>query len=480
MVMKRYLTLFAMAALLLAACKPEELPDNSGNNGNDKEPEVLAPELLLTSSPTMEFEAEGGNANILFVIKNPAEGEIVTAECEAEWVTDLTAEAKKVTFSVQPNETESERTTKIVVSYQELSFEVSVSQKGLEPEPEPEPEPEVIEVTGAFLTGTYYGNEYSDAYNYYVVVGDKDLTSEGDFPTGSSFFAFDLYSTVSAEDGATCVVPAGEYAFDAASSCTAGTFSDSYSYALFIDDSGAETEVAITAGNVAISENKLEATVTIEGDKTYHIVYEGALEIVGSGGGDGLSVSTLTEDLTISSENGLLLGEFYGDYYEMGMDNYMLSLYADSETFSGHAFMFEVLTEPGAGLAGTYSSMYSTGDAPYYIPGDYEVEGGYLSPYFSWYMSVTEGGMDGNNYAPLVDGNLTISINEDGTYTIVIDMYDDLGHKVSGTITAEASILDEEGNPLSTMQKSRSKGHRPTNIKKAQKSIKAPLTFKSK
>lgn len=475
--MKRYLSLLAMAALLFAACKPEELPDNSGNNGNNKEPEgeAPAPELILTSNPNMEFELQGGNANILFAIRNPVEGETVTAECEAEWVTDLTAEAKKVSFFVQPNETESERTTKIVVSYQELSFEVSVSQKA--------PEPKAIEFTAITLTGKYYETNYTDdTYSYLVKLSDKELTSNGQPAAGSAVFIFDLYSTIAAEKGETCRVPEGEYVFDEAFTYATGTFADLSSYVVLVDEYGVRTEALYTAGSVVVSENKFEATITVQGGQAYHIVYEGPIEIEGTGVEEERQpVSSLTEDLTVSSENGLMEVIFDSNWYGMEVDSYTISLYDNRETLSGHSFKLDLLTPLEVGMDGTYISIKGDEDGDYhYYPGDYKIKDGVLTAYNSWYMSVTEGEEDGNSYAPLVDGTVTISNNEDGTYTVVFDMYDDLGHKISGTITATANIYDTEGNPMNAMQKSSSAGQKPTSIKKALKPIKAPLTFISK
>jgi hypothetical protein len=82
-----------------------------------------------------------------------------------------------------------------------------------------------------------------------------------------------------------------------------------------------------------------------------------------------------------------------------------------------------------------------------FLPGEYEVEDGYLYPYGSWYMSVTGGMMDGTAYAPLVDCEIVIT-EADGIYTITLDAYDDNGFNISGVLSGVGEIYDEEGNPM--------------------------------
>ena len=87
------------------------------------EPTKKEVKLELTSEATLTFDAEGGSGAIAFTLENAVEGVNATASCEADWVTDLTVE-NYVTFNVAKNEGEA-RSTKIVVAYQEKSFEVA-------------------------------------------------------------------------------------------------------------------------------------------------------------------------------------------------------------------------------------------------------------------------------------------------------------------------------------------------------------------
>lgn len=115
---------FALLALPLAfvACEPEPAPEPEPQ----PEPEEKTPVLTLTSNDVLDFKAEGGVGFIKYTLENAVEGVKLNATCEADWVTDLVA-GDNVVFKVVANEGEA-RTTKVVVSYDTQSFEVTVNQ----------------------------------------------------------------------------------------------------------------------------------------------------------------------------------------------------------------------------------------------------------------------------------------------------------------------------------------------------------------
>jgi hypothetical protein len=118
--MKRFITMLVVSAIAFMACKKEEAPK--------------PPVFNVTSEKTMNFEAAGGNGTITYTIENPSEALSVIAQCEAEWVTDIT-EGTSVTFTVVANESLEARSTEITVSYGESVQKVSVSQDGRVPNP---------------------------------------------------------------------------------------------------------------------------------------------------------------------------------------------------------------------------------------------------------------------------------------------------------------------------------------------------------
>jgi lipoprotein len=69
----------AVAAVALVGCKED-----------NPEP-VPAPVITLESESTVSFFAAGGNGEIKYSIANSVEGVTLHADCEADWVTDVTA-----------------------------------------------------------------------------------------------------------------------------------------------------------------------------------------------------------------------------------------------------------------------------------------------------------------------------------------------------------------------------------------------------
>lgn len=120
--MKRYLSLLAMAAIAFMACDPQE------------ETPELPVVFEITSEATLSFDADGGNGTITYKLENPVEGVSVNAECEADWVVDLTA-GSTVTFTVPANDKTEARSTKITISYGDINHEVAVSQDAMIPDP---------------------------------------------------------------------------------------------------------------------------------------------------------------------------------------------------------------------------------------------------------------------------------------------------------------------------------------------------------
>ena len=113
MKLKNFFYLLLALPLAFAAC--------------EEDPDVQPVVLKLTSEATMDFDANGGTGAITYTLENAVEGIKLKATCADAWVEDLTA-GEQVTFTVVKNETTEARETKIVVSYDKASFEVTVKQ----------------------------------------------------------------------------------------------------------------------------------------------------------------------------------------------------------------------------------------------------------------------------------------------------------------------------------------------------------------
>ncbi len=111
---------YLLLALPLAFAACEETPNEV------EKPVEKNPVLTLTSDATLNFGAEGGQAEITYTLENAVEGTELTATCEADWVKAVAGDKVRVTVSA--NDVEEAREAKIVVAYGDQNFEVAVKQ----------------------------------------------------------------------------------------------------------------------------------------------------------------------------------------------------------------------------------------------------------------------------------------------------------------------------------------------------------------
>ncbi len=486
--MKKILSVFAMMAMLFAACTPEDQPgtneggnENEGgnNNGGNENTEQKAPELKLTTAATLDFTAEGGDGSISYVISDPVQGASVSATCDADWITDLKAGETRATFTVAPYEsTEAPRSTKIVLTYDKApAVEVNVTQQPAAAEVKPDA-PDV-EFTATYLFGEYAGTAYgTEGYNYYVILTDMifELTQQGmAFNTGSHAYILDLYSEVAVGDGEN-IIPNGTYELDMTSAGDPGTIAEEFSSYVEVGDDLSQYDY--TSATLTVTDNKLEL-VAVVGGKTHKVTYEGSLLLTmpGQGGNTGGSVSTLTGDVEVEHNECVIMAANWGDFYEIGLDNYMFEVYTNAETGVGDYFIFETLTSADT-FAGNYTFLTDATEVfdnlvmPASMDEDYNLLG-------SWYLSLSwneeyEGpAIDGVTVAPLFDGEMVFEFDEEaGTCTILLDGYDDAGNNVVASLSGIYMLEDYSEEEAAYVKKNRasSKSNGLKNIK----SLKTP------
>lgn len=120
--MKKFYFIFVALSLMFAAC---ETPNNGNEPNDDKRP--TAPELVLMSDTVIEFDAEGGDGEIVYTLENAVEDVKLEATCDAAWITDISV-GETVTFVVAANEGEARETT-ITLAYDALTSGVVVKQR---------------------------------------------------------------------------------------------------------------------------------------------------------------------------------------------------------------------------------------------------------------------------------------------------------------------------------------------------------------
>lgn len=461
--MKKILSVFAMMAMLFAACTPEDQPgtnnggnENEGGNNNGGEntekPEA-APELKLTTAATLDFTAEGGDGSISYVISNPVEGATVSAACEADWVTGLKAGETRATFTVAPYEsTEAPRSTKIVLTYDKApAVEVNVTQQPAVPEINPDA-PDV-DFKASVMLCDYYGGDAMTGYNYWLILADvePEVSLDGQiYPAEySNIYFIDLYASVPVGDGEP-VLPAGVYSSeDGSISLGDYTF---YVHTESLDED--YPAVSFSKIDMTVEGNKIVVLAALANGEVHKVEYEGDLKLKMPEP----RISTLAADYSVKSEMAAFLAINYGDYYEVGMDNYMIQVYSDMnalENGSCDAFNVEILTENDATFAGTYDcvNVYELESedelTQCFLPGMFEItEDGYIQFYSTWYFTKTAAQIDGKAYAPLTDGTITFTEIEEGIFSCTFDTIDDRGNAISAELTGLAVIYDEDGQLL--------------------------------
>lgn len=139
-----------------------------------------APVLSIEKS-TVEVSVEGGSYSVAYSVENAVEGVGPVATTEAEWVTELKAEAGAISFVVEANEEFEPREAKVTVAYEGAkSVEFSVKQVALT-------RPELI-VGKSELEVAASGGEYSISYVIKNAIAGEELklTTEANWLTVSA------------------------------------------------------------------------------------------------------------------------------------------------------------------------------------------------------------------------------------------------------------------------------------------------------
>lgn len=300
---------------------------------------------------------------------------------------------------------------------------------------------ETVEVDVPYAYAFYFGDMYTPGYadNYYLFLSDLGLDEEGyELPNGT-YYRFDLYAPIT--DSNLTKLPAGTYTIDMYDSGEPWTASLSYSGYYVMDEDGWDYVVADYPGSGTIVVNEdgsVVAEVTMLSSGETHKVTRAAGDITvydgRTGGGEGDDTySTLTSDLVCDLSDHTLYYENYGDWYEVGCQNWMVAIMPNSQ--EGDFVMFDLLvaadrTEDFFGTYTISNSLAQGTSVAGYI--DYDYLAG------SWYY--TE---DGITMAPFVGGWVEILDNGDGTASVEFEVWDDVGYFVEGACTCRLAPVSE-------------------------------------
>ena len=317
--------LFLLLALPLAfvACETPDQPVD----------EVKNPTVAITVGEATEnsiaFTITSTDADeVKYLVVETAEGtptatEILSngtsAQANAEagcYVTELKAETEYTIVAVAKN-------TKAVVK-----AEAKMTTKGKGNGDEPNPPAEEYDVTfdAEQIHIEYYGDQYSVAYNYYIILSDVGVVlsdNQMSFKDNGTYYLLDLYAADDAENN-NYTVPAGTY--KAATNSAAGTFGlGDYGAGLKIVN-GEPTYFIYAAGEVVVSDNKIVATITMEDGAKHQITYEGSLYF--GANGDNPNPPAEEFEATHTATKWLWGGaSSYGNKYAVMGDNFSIDVH---------------------------------------------------------------------------------------------------------------------------------------------------------
>ena len=202
---------------------------------------------------------------------------------------------------------------------------MTTKQSGEEPTPPTPGEEFDVEFKAQDIHIEYYGDQYSEAYNYYVILSDVGVElsdTQMSFKDNGTYYLIDLYAADSAQNN-DYTVPSGKY--KAASTSAAGTFGlGDYGAGLEIVN-GTPTYYIYADGEVVVSEDKIVATITMDDGKKHQITFEGSLYFgssdVPTPPGDEFSAThTATKWLWGGSSS-------YGNVYQVVGDNFSVDVH---------------------------------------------------------------------------------------------------------------------------------------------------------
>lgn len=379
--------------------------------------------MTITSESPINFSFVGGEGEIAFTLEGAKEGAKPTVECAQEWITNIMV-AESITFNVERSNEQEERTAILIVTYGEQEEQVFVKQAKAY-------QPAMVDFEAKILNGEYQRISDGGAYNYFIILSNDGATGWFDL-SDEACYRIDLYSDVAPEDlteGSASVLPKGIYSFDALSTEEPGTFAQNQSWYVERKTDGSLYESRYSDGIIIVTEEGVEAYLTLDNGTVHHVTYKGSLNLGYLEIPAPDHYTSLTEDYIFEHNNFVSQIYYYGDKDNIGLGNWVISA-ANSydDRMNGDYLKVDVYLD---------SLDYN----PELIYGEYtavatsaELKGGnFLGGVFgSWLYGVEDGYLVNGTIAPLATGKVKIEKSGSGAL-ITVDCVDDLGYKVQGT-----------------------------------------------
>lgn len=437
--MKTYriiLSVSLIACAIAVSCNKKETDSGNVSTSNPK---------ITILNPEIEADAAGGVYIVNYTLENTVSGGKVSAFCpdEYDWV-DIasTDEENRIVLNIGRNEGESSRTAYITVSYSADTVSTSGS----------------VEITqGANIYDVvldageavceYYGNMFTGRdgeHSYYFMLSDNGW----DTPN-AKVYKFDLFAQAPEDIDNPTVIP-GTYTLGKRGETKEMTFSPEFSSFGTVNESGTEyIGYAIQDGTLEITQDgsdyNCRATLTDGDGKVHSVIYYGPIKVYNYYEPLPDFYSNLEEDVKINFDGVEIDAFYYGDYYGFGTYNWYLDI--KTPLFEGDSFIIELNQSEDNFAGGIAEGVYTVsknGEASTFLPGYYVND----TQTWSWYnhFELSEDRiLIATLSCPIYGGEITVTKNGDGTYTIDFDCTDDNldnPHRLTGTWTGVIDFTD--------------------------------------
>ena len=397
-----------------------------------KDQNTVPVKFEITSSDTVDIDAEGGVVVVTYTLGGGDYSLVDVATDNEAMITALNTEAQGIICAmVAANNVYEARTAQIRISFNGETKYVAIHQEG----DANAPHNEVVNVTANQLVGNYYGDNLREGVGHYWIILTKDGFVDGAAVAGGEYFRLDLMAPMPTDEN-NVRIPDGEYRFDLSLSGDEYTIVDigntDYSW---VDENMEGWARALEDASLTVSGNRFELIAVVDG-KEFHVSFDGDYSLTTSIISD--CVSSLTGDAVIDVSNCTASVNSYGDYWECGYNNWCIEFVCNAGMKYGTYLVIDFLNNSTTDFTGTYeASGFSAEDVTkpnfrsnVFVPGFRVADDADLL-LGSLYMVYKDGLC--LSQAPLYGGTVTITSNNDGTHTIVIDATDDAepAHKIT-------------------------------------------------
>ncbi len=434
-----FISLFAFSSCNTDDNKPDEGQppvNNEDNPPKEDDSTAVKVELIITTSDG-QIVAAAADTEVVFSyeIVNPQQDGVLSVEIpeDNEWIHNPLVDeaAMTVTLSLDENFAEESRSQVITLRYtygeESVVQVVNIIQ-------DPCLYDYITECS--YARAMYYGQGMAqdlNLYCYYFRVASSDLNSEYGVEANSWVYSVDLYFEGETADR---LPEPGTYTLVKYGKEVNWSFTDDGALAEYFGDDMIDysdyRQHQFKEGTVTIDKDENVYSMTailkdIDG-KTHYVKYSGVPVLE-----DFTNLSSFEEDIEMELFDYDIVAVDYGDYFDVGMRNWQLQIYGDNLEPGDPILYLEILTPMDIKEFSTdilFDNYYApTTDATsYYIPGEYDEK-------MSWY--VTWGGWEEESTAPsaaILSGSILLEANEDGTFKMTTDLYEQYGYNIKLTM----------------------------------------------